>query len=175
MNEKANYSAKDPKRRDFLGMSLVGVGALGAIASIVAMKRTWDPLPSVVSAGITVIDIGTMQEGEFRQSQWRGKPIYIIRKQNDATYNQARDFKIDEAIFTMGVQVCTHLGCIPLFQENTKGFFCPCHGGKYTIDGVNVAGTPPPTPFEIPPFKIDGTKLTLGVSSPIYEEMIKKA
>ncbi len=52
----------DIQRRDFLGMSLASVTAIGAIASLVAMKKTWDPLPSVVSAGFTTIDVANMQE-----------------------------------------------------------------------------------------------------------------
>ncbi|MDU7693445.1 MAG: ubiquinol-cytochrome c reductase iron-sulfur subunit [Helicobacter sp.] len=166
---------KDPKRRDFLGMALGSFGALGAIASLVAMKRSWDPLPSVVSAGFTTIDISSMKEGDFAQNQWRGKPVYIIRKKNDSTINPARDFKIGDGIYTMGIQICTHLGCIPIFQADNLSFLCPCHGGRFTEDGVNIAGTPPPRPFDIPPFKVDGTKLTLGATGSEYEAMLSQA
>lgn len=62
------------KRRDFLGLTLGGVAAVGGIASLIAMKKTWDPLPSVVSAGFTTVDLDSLQEGEFAQVEWRGKP-----------------------------------------------------------------------------------------------------
>ncbi|PAF52541.1 ubiquinol-cytochrome c reductase iron-sulfur subunit [Helicobacter sp. 13S00477-4] len=163
------------KRRDFLGMALGGVTAVGAIASLVAMKKTWDPLPSVVSAGFTTTDIGGMKEGDFSTVEWRGKPVYIIKKNKDAEFNPSRDFKINDEIFTVGIQICTHLGCIPIFHSDLKEFLCPCHGGKFTIDGINIPGTPPPRPFDIPPFKIDGTKIVFGESGAEYQKMIGKA
>ena len=62
--QKENAMA-EVKRRDFLGIALGGVTAVGAVASLIAMKKTWDPLPSVVSAGITTIDIAKLKEGYF--------------------------------------------------------------------------------------------------------------
>lgn len=41
---------------------------------------------------------------------------------------------------------CTHLGCAVSWSESAKQFQCPCHGGKYNVDGVRVAG-PPPKPL----------------------------
>ncbi|PAF46671.1 ubiquinol-cytochrome c reductase iron-sulfur subunit [Helicobacter sp. 12S02634-8] len=163
------------KRRDFLGMTLGGVTAVGAVASLVAMKKTWDPLPSVVSAGFTTTDVGNMKDGEFSTVEWRGKPVYIIKKNKGASFNPQRDFKIGEDIFTVGIQICTHLGCIPIFHPEDKEFLCPCHGGKFTLDGINIPGTPPPRPFDIPPFKLEGTKIVFGESGAEYEKMIGKA
>lgn len=163
------------KRRDFLGMTLGGVTAVGAIASLVAMKKTWDPLPSVVSAGFTTADVSNMKEGELSQVEWRGKPVYIIKKNKADPFNPQRDFKIGEDVFTVGIQICTHLGCIPIFHPEEKEFLCPCHGGKFTLDGINIPGTPPPRPFDIPPFKIDGTKIVFGETGAEYQKMIGKA
>lgn len=159
------------KRRDFLGLTLGGVAAVGGIASLIAMKKTWDPLPSVVSAGFTTVDLGSLQEGEFTQVEWRGKPVFIIRKSSGDGFDDRRDFKIGDNIYTLGLQVCTHLGCIPLYKPSEKEFLCPCHGGKFTIDGINVEGTPPPRPFDIPPFKVEGMTLTLGEAGEEYNKM----
>ncbi|MCE3036551.1 Rieske 2Fe-2S domain-containing protein [Helicobacter sp. faydin-H20] len=163
------------KRRDFLGITLGGFTAAGAVASLIAMKKTWDPLPSVISAGKTIVDISGMKDGDFTTTEWRGKPVYIIRKKAGADFNEARDFKIGDGVFTLGIQICTHLGCIPIYKADKEEFLCPCHGGKFDIDGVNVAGTPPPRPFDIPMFKIDGNTLVLGEAGPEYEAMIAKA
>lgn len=163
------------KRRDFLGLTLGGVATVGGIASLIAMKKTWDPLPSVVSAGFTTVDLGVLQEGEFAQVEWRGKPVFIIRKSSGDKFNDRRDFKVGDKIYTLGLQVCTHLGCIPLYKSSEKEFLCPCHGGKFTIDGINVEGTPPPRPFDIPPFKVEGMTLTLGEAGEEYNKMIALA
>ena len=41
---------------------------------------------------------------------------------------------------------CTHLGCNVTFDEETKRFACPCHGGYYDTTGRVLAG-PPPLPL----------------------------
>ena len=61
--------AENVNRRDFLGMTLGAVAVVGVGASLVAMKSSWDPLPSVVSAGFTTIDLSSMQEGEYKHTQ----------------------------------------------------------------------------------------------------------
>ena len=166
----------DVKRRDFLGMTLGGVAGVGAIAALVAMKKTWDPLPSVVSAGFTTVDISGMQEGEIRDTQWRGKPVYIMKKISGEKINPARDFKITDSYYSLGIKICTHLGCIPNWKSSENLFHCPCHGGQFTGNGINIAGTPPPRPFDIPPFAIKGeSTLVLGETSKEYEEMLSQA
>ncbi len=162
-------------RRDFLSMALAGVAGVGALFSLVAMKKTWDPLPSVVSAGFTSVDVSNMKDGEFSSVEWRGKPVYIIKKTPQDAFDPKRDFKIQDGVFTVGIQICTHLGCIPNFESNQQGFLCPCHGGRFTSNGVNIPGTPPPRPFEIPPFKLEGSKITFGEVGPEYKNMVAHA
>lgn len=163
----------DVKRRDFLGMTLGGVAGVGAIAALVAMKKTWDPLPSVVSAGFTTVDVNGMQEGEIRDTQWRGKPVYIMKKKAGDKISPARDFQLGDDYYSIGIKICTHLGCIPNWKANEEIFHCPCHGGQFTSNGINVPGTPPPRPFDIPPFAIKGdTILLLGESGTEYEAML---
>lgn len=39
--------------------------------------------------------------------------------------------------------VCTHLGCITIWQEGQQQFKCPCHGSGFTKDGINFEGPAP--------------------------------
>jgi cytochrome b6-f complex iron-sulfur subunit len=39
--------------------------------------------------------------------------------------------------------VCTHLGCLPKWNETNFRFECPCHGSKYQIDGHYIEGPAP--------------------------------
>lgn len=164
-------------RRDFIGMALGGGAAVGAVASLIAMKKTWDPLPSVVSAGFTTVDISSLKDGEMMTVEWRKKPVYILRMAKDDADAQKflgkRNFKIGDAIYTLGVQVCTHLGCIPGYDLDKKEFLCACHGGRFNSSGVNLPGTPPPIPMMIPPFKIidDGKKILLGEAGEEYKQL----
>lgn len=165
---------KEVSRRDFLGMTLGGVAAVGVGASLVAMKSSWDPLPSVVSAGFTTVDLSSMQDGEYRQVEYRGNPVYIIKKTAEMKKCEDRDVVVGNADYSVGIQICTHLGCIPSYSADTTEFHCACHGGKFDACGKNTFG-PPPTPMTIPPFKIDGQKLVLGEEGPEYLKLINKA
>lgn len=164
----------DVKRRDFLGMALGGVAAVGLGASLFAMKRTWDPLPSVVAAGFTTIDVSGIEKGQMKDFEWRGKPIYVIRKSDTMKTCKNREVKVGDAEFYVGVQICTHLGCIPTYVQKEEIFKCACHGGEFDACGNQTFG-PPPTPMEIPPFKIEGTTLVLGEEGPEYKQMMAQA
>lgn len=50
--------------------------------------------------------------------------------------------------------VCTHLGCLVKWLPSEEIFFCPCHAGKFDINGANISG-PPPEPLEVYAVTID--------------------
>lgn len=58
--------------------------------------------------------------------------------------------------------VCTHLGCFVNFDRQKNEFICPCHGGRYDINGYVIAG-PPKEPLQRLPVKIENNKLLVGV------------
>ncbi|WP_024954225.1 ubiquinol-cytochrome c reductase iron-sulfur subunit [Sulfurospirillum arcachonense] len=161
-------------RRDFLGMAFGGVAAVGGAFSLVAMKKTWDPLPSVKAAGFTTVDLSPLEAGELRTITWRGKPIFLLKKTDEMKKEESRDVVVGDANYTVVIGLCTHLGCIPNWYPATKQFKCACHGGEFDASGVNTFG-PPPRPLDIPPFKIDGTKLVLGEEGPEYKKLVPKA
>ncbi|HMK61869.1 MAG TPA: ubiquinol-cytochrome c reductase iron-sulfur subunit [Dissulfurispiraceae bacterium] len=59
--------------------------------------------------------------------------------------------------------VCTHLGCYINWDNNRKEFLCPCHGGRYDVNGRVIAG-PPPKPLNRLPVKIDSGRVYIGVT-----------
>ncbi len=156
-------------RRDFMGMALGGFTALGGIAALYAMKRSWDPLPSVKAAGFTTVDVSAAQENVLNVEKWRGKPIFILKKSKDMKPDD-RDVVIGSDRFHVSIGLCTHLGCIPAYFGDEHKFKCACHGGEFDASGHQIFG-PPPSPLEIPPFKVDGTKLVLGEEGPDYQKM----
>ena len=158
-------------RRDFMGMALGACAAVGGVGALYAAKRSWDPLPSVKAAGFTTIDLSTAQENELVVEKWRGKPIFILKKSADMEAHE-RDIVIGSDRFHVSIGLCTHLGCIPAYKKDTHVFFCACHGGVFDASGIQEPGLPPPSPLEIPPFKIDGTKLILGEAGPEYKKML---
>ena len=146
---------EEKSRRDFMGMALGACAAVGGVGALYAAKRSWDPLPSVKAAGFTTIDLSTAKPNELIVEKWRGKPIFILKKTEDMKPND-RDLIIGN----------------DRFQKDSHTFFCACHGGVFDVSGVNEPGLPPPSPLEIPPYKIDGTKITLGEEGPEYKQML---
>jgi menaquinol-cytochrome c reductase iron-sulfur subunit len=49
---------------------------------------------------------------------------------------------------------CTHLGCPYHWVAEAKEFQCPCHNGRFSIDGC-VVGGPPPRPLDTYPYTIE--------------------
>ena len=157
-------------RRDFMGMALGGFTALGGIGALYAMKRSWDPLPSVKAAGFTTVDLSGAKENVLNVEKWRGKPIFVLKKTKDMKADD-RDVVVGSDRFHVSIGLCTHLGCIPAYKPEEHKFLCACHGGEFDASGHEIFG-PPPSPLEIPPFKIDGTKLVLGEAGPEYKKML---
>jgi ubiquinol-cytochrome c reductase iron-sulfur subunit len=157
-------------RRGFIGKAFGAVAGVGAVATLVAMKKTWDPLPSALSAGFVTVDTTSLTENVLEVVKWRGKPIFLLKLGADMTPDESRNVKIGNHYFSVMIGLCTHLGCIPAYRPGSHDFKCACHGGEFDAAGVNTFG-PPPRPLDIPPFKIDGQTLVLGEEGPEYKKL----
>ena len=167
---------KKNSRRGFMGKAFGGVAAVGAVASLFAMKKSWDPLPSVKAAGFTTLDMSGYNANELVTEKWRGKPIFVLKYSPEmiATLNEkqmGRTIKVGEDHYMVNLGLCTHLGCIPGYNKEEKNFLCACHGGMYDVTG-DVTKAPPPRGLDIPPFKIVGNTLVLGEEGPEYKKML---
>jgi len=60
--------------------------------------------------------------------------------------------------------VCTHLGCFVNFDRTLNEFICPCHGGRYSIDGEVLSG-PPKQALHRLPVKIEDDKIFIGLKT----------
>ncbi|WP_331774529.1 Rieske 2Fe-2S domain-containing protein [Sulfurospirillum sp. 1612] len=157
------------ERRDFLGMALGGFTALGGIAALGAAKRTWDPLPSVMAAGYSTIDLSAAKPNVLNVEKWRGKPIFILKKSPDMK-KDPREVIVGDNRYLICIGLCTHLGCIPSYFPKEHKFKCACHGGQFDASG-RVLKSPPPIPLVIPPFKIEGEKVVIGEAGEEYKKL----
>jgi ubiquinol-cytochrome c reductase iron-sulfur subunit len=158
-------------RRDFFGIALGAFAGLGALGALYAAKRTWDLLPSVKAGGFTTIDLSAAQEGVLNTEMWRGKPIFVLKvKKSDKAHSDKRLIDVGGDKFFIAIGLCTHLGCIPEYFPDKSKFICACHGGQFDSAG-EVLKSPPPSPLQIPPFKIDGKKIVLGEVGPEYKKL----
>ena len=164
-------------RRGFIkgaGTALGVAAAAGGVVALYGMKRTWDPLPSVVAAGTTEVDVSNMQPGDLRRVEFRGRPVFILKKDAEMLPNAKRDVTINGEAFTVAIAICTHLGCIPAYAAGERLFKCACHGGEFDASGEVTFG-PPPRALDIPPFRIDGTLLVLGEEGEEYNRLMAQA
>jgi ubiquinol-cytochrome c reductase iron-sulfur subunit len=73
------------------------------------------------------------------------------------------------------IGICTHLGCLPKarFDPGSAGlggnwpggFFCPCHGSRFDLAGRVFDGSPASVNLVIPPYELDGDRLTVGLGN----------
>jgi ubiquinol-cytochrome c reductase iron-sulfur subunit len=113
-------------------------GAVGVGAAAVPFISTFQPSERAKAAGAAVeVDIAGLKAGEKMTVEWRGKPVWIVRrtpeqlatlskvagqladpdskrKQDEFTPVYARNEgrSIKPEVF-VGVGICTHLGCSP--------------------------------------------------------------
>jgi len=173
----------DQSRRRFLTGAATVVGGTGLAITAVPFIKYWLPSERTKAAGAPIeVDISKMEPGQLLNEEWRGKPIWILRrtdgmlntlpKMNDRlrdpqskvesqqppyAQNLHRSIKAEYLVL---VAICTHLGCVPLYKPEAGsvtddwlgGFFCPCHGSKYDLAGRVFQGVPAPLNLEVPPY-----------------------
>ncbi len=168
----------DNNRRRFLTAATVVVGAVGTVVVAIPFVMSWSPSARAKTAGAPVeADISKLQPGQQIIVKWRGKPVWVVRRDEKAlatlpkVTDRLRDAASEESIqplyatnehrsikpeYLIMVGICTHLGCSPTYEPTITpdfqgGFFCPCHGSKFDFAGRVYTGVPAPTNLTIPP------------------------
>ena len=147
----------DQGKRRFL---VAATGVAGGVATgAVAVPFVASMLPSerAKAAGAPVeADISKLEPGELMRVEWRGKPVWIVRrtkdmlesvKENDgnvADPNSKRnpdmtpayarnEFRSIKPEYLVVVGICTHLGCSPVdrFKAQAEPFESNWKGGFY--------------------------------------------
>jgi len=118
------------------------MGGVGGIFAVIPFLSTMSPSEKAKSAGAPIeIDISSLRPGSYKVVEWRGKPVWVVRRtpemientleENDIlsdpksledhqpsyTKNKYRSIN-PEYLVLLGV--CTHLGCSPLYKPNSK-------------------------------------------------------
>jgi ubiquinol-cytochrome c reductase iron-sulfur subunit len=132
----ADKSQMDPSKRTWL-IATGCAGAVGGVATAIPFVSTFQPSEKAKAAGAAVeVDISTLKPGEKVTVEWRGKPVWIMRRTEEqlATlekvegqladpnsdrkayptpeYAKNRHRSIKPEVF-VGVGICSHLGCSP--------------------------------------------------------------
>lgn len=138
-------------RRQFLNYTLMGVGGFMAAGITTPMIRfALDPVLKSKQSGDMVAV--TLTKDITNQPQKKDFKV----TQTDAWYTSevtetAWIYQDESGEYVALSPICKHLGCTVNWNgdsSNKDKFYCPCHGGLYTKDGVNVKGTPPLAPLD---------------------------
>ena len=159
--------SNEKNRRDFLGYTFAATALVGGVVSLYGMKRAWDPLPSVLAGGFTSVDLMPLKAGKPKTVEWRGKPIFILKKTAQME-KSPRDLIVNNERFIIAIGLCTHLGCIPAWKKDM--WKCACHGGAFNSSGTQTFG-PPPVPLKLPEFSLKGNTIVLGETGEEYEKI----
>ncbi|NLX98925.1 MAG: Rieske (2Fe-2S) protein [Rhodopirellula sp.] len=158
----------DPKRRSLLRTlfgSALGLGftALGTASGLWAAGTARFLFPNVVTKPSDRFKVGFARDFPPGRVETRYKEehgVWIV----NAVYHGKRQ------IYALRT-VCTHLGCITIWQESEGRFKCPCHGSGFSIDGVNFEG-PAPRPLERYAIRMaDDGQLEVDTSRIFQEEL----
>jgi Rieske Fe-S protein len=142
-------------RRAFLRWAIHGLGViLSVILGAPAVAYLLTPLRGAVARGAgadsgnftDVASLGELPMGvprefivkETRQDAWTLLPdqlvgrVFLLRERGAGGQDDIKAF----------TTTCPHLGCSVNFTGNTSpqgvAFLCPCHGGRFNIDGQRV-------------------------------------
>jgi ubiquinol-cytochrome c reductase iron-sulfur subunit len=168
------------RRREFLYLATMGVGAVGAAAFAWPLIDSMNPAADTLALSSIEVDLSPIQVGQSITVTWRGKPVFI-RRRTAEEIEEARAVKLEdlrdpepdkervqEPEWLILVGVCTHLGCIPLGQKSADprgdygGWFCPCHGSHYDTSG-RIRKGPAPKNLQVPDYVfLDDSTVRIG-------------
>lgn len=131
----ASFAVSDsPARRQWL-LATVGVGGALSLSAITPFVTSLLPSERARAAGAPVeVDIGRLAPGEMMVVEWRGKPVWILKRTPAmlASLQKAEPMLVDPASerrqqppyatnptrsrrpeMLVVIGICTHLGCSP--------------------------------------------------------------
>jgi cytochrome b6-f complex iron-sulfur subunit len=130
---------KSVPRRDFL--AFVGVGSITTATVGSGILSVDYASPNVLFEPSLFFAAGNPDEYEDGvDERWKRKQKTWIIRENGTIYAL--------------VAVCTHLGCVPNWDADSRLFRCPCHGSTFTPEGDVVTG-PAPEPLYRAPIQLD--------------------
>ena len=131
--------AVDASKRTWIGITC-GVGAVAGAAAAFPLVSTFAPSEKAKAAGAPVeVDISNLQPGDMKVSEWRGKPVWILRRTPEMMATLAKTetsladpkslkpysidtpeycknahrSRVEHKEFLVAVGICSHLGCSP--------------------------------------------------------------
>ena len=153
----SNGDVSQGRRRFLIGATSV-VGGVGVVGAAVPFLGSWNPSAKAEAAGAPVtVNISKIEPGQQITVEWRGKPVWIIRRTEEMRANieklndRVKDPQseapqqppyIDGILrslkpeFAVLVGLCTHLGCVPSYRPEVA----PADLGDEWLGGLFCPG-----------------------------------
>jgi ubiquinol-cytochrome c reductase iron-sulfur subunit len=122
-------------RRHFLTVATVVTGGAGVIATAVPFVASFKPSARAQALGAPIeVDVSKLEVGALLKVEWRGHPIYILRRSDEMLASLKKDnallrdpeskdseqpsyamneYRSIKPAYLVLEGVCTHLGCAP--------------------------------------------------------------
>jgi len=144
----------------FLGLGFTALGAAGALWTAIVARLMF---PNVLNEPPSRFKAGHPGDYPTDHVETRFKDahgVWVVH----GTYRGRRQ------IYALRT-VCTHLGCITIWQASERKFKCPCHGSGFSVEGMNLEG-PAPRPLERYAIRVaDDGQLEIDRSKIFQEEL----
>jgi len=127
-------------RRRFLTGATCVVGGAGVVGAAVPFVSSWNPSAKAKAAGAPVkVNIANLEPGGRIVVEWRGKPIYVVRRTEQSLANLSKVESVlrdpnsqqsnqpsyvdpvnraARAEILVLIGLCTHLGCAPMYRPD---------------------------------------------------------
>lgn len=148
-------------RRSFLGYTIAAVGAF-FVATLGSATAIFAASPLLGQRSESKVSLGPASG--FRQGVPKLVQFPVTRKDGwivEDTQKAVWVVRESEANFAVLVAHCTHLGCAFNWNQSAQEFLCPCHNGRYSMDG-QVLGGPPPRGLDRLENWVEGDKLVVN-------------
>jgi cytochrome b6-f complex iron-sulfur subunit len=123
-----------PTRRHFVDL-LLSASVLGWMASLVyPVLRYLKPLPQTGPTGPTRLtrdEASKLEQNRFIIVPVSGQRVIVLQSADQ--------------LFAFGAK-CTHEGCTITYLPGQSVLWCPCHDGRFDLNGRVLSG-PPPQPL----------------------------
>ena len=93
-----------------------------------------------------------LEEGQCRRVIQHGRPVFVIKE--------------DGALRAFDA-VCTHLGCIVIWDSQKREFDCPCHNSQFTTEGKPTGG---PATRPLPAYQVRVEEGVIYVGGQLEQE-----
>ncbi len=135
------------RRRSFLKSLFAGFGAAAVALLGYPIIKFLAPLRAVAATEKLAINKSEIPSGAAKEVIYNDKPIIVINRRGKGYIALSR--------------VCTHFGCLVMYDKEQERLLCPCHAGVFTLEG-NVVSGPPPKPLERIPIEVTGDQIFVG-------------